>query len=80
MRLRISNRESYAQALYPKWFFYDYILQHFSLIDQFMYPKHGPGQLWEEVADVKVAQGGQILFNKQVVGLHLNEDNIEKIV
>jgi protoporphyrinogen oxidase len=51
-----------------------------SLIDQFMYPKHGPGQLWEEVADIIVAQGGQILFNKQVVGLNLYEDNIEKIV
>ena len=34
MRLRISKRESYAQALYPEWFFYDYILQHFSTLRQ----------------------------------------------
>jgi protoporphyrinogen oxidase len=32
-----------------------------SLIEQFMYPKHGPGQMWEEVAGKIQARGGQIL-------------------
>jgi len=32
-----------------------------SLIEQFMYPKHGPGQMWEEVAEKIQARGGQIL-------------------
>lgn len=32
-----------------------------SLIEQFMYPKHGPGQMWEEVAGKIKARGGQIL-------------------
>jgi protoporphyrinogen oxidase len=32
-----------------------------SLIDRFMYPKLGPGQMWEEVATRVLAQGGQIL-------------------
>ncbi len=32
-----------------------------SLIEQFMYPKHGPGQMWEEVAEKIKARGGQIL-------------------
>ncbi len=32
-----------------------------SLIEQFMYPKLGPGQLWEVVAEKVKAMGGQIL-------------------
>jgi len=31
-----------------------------SLIEQFMYPKHGPGQMWEEVAEKIKERGGQI--------------------
>src|ERR1700724_3564744 len=32
-----------------------------SLIEQFLYPKHGPGQLWEHVADLVRQQGGEVL-------------------
>jgi protoporphyrinogen oxidase len=32
-----------------------------SLIEKFLYPKHGPGQMWEEVARRVKAKGGQIL-------------------
>ena len=31
-----------------------------SLIERFLYPKFGPGQLWEHVADKVVAGGGEI--------------------
>jgi protoporphyrinogen oxidase len=31
-----------------------------SLIERFLYPKYGPGQLWEHVADKVVAGGGEI--------------------
>ena len=31
-----------------------------SLIERFMYPKYGPGQLWEHVADIVQAKGGEI--------------------
>ena len=31
-----------------------------SLIERFMYPKFGPGQLWEHVADQVVTRGGEI--------------------
>jgi protoporphyrinogen oxidase len=31
-----------------------------SLIERFMYPKFGPGQLWEHVADLIVQKGGEI--------------------
>ncbi|HOV75823.1 MAG TPA: NAD(P)/FAD-dependent oxidoreductase [Candidatus Hydrogenedentes bacterium] len=41
-----------------------------SMIDQFMYPKFGPGQLWEKAADAVIAQGGAILFNHTVTRIH----------
>ncbi len=31
-----------------------------SLIEQFLYPKYGPGQLWEHVADLVRQKGGQV--------------------
>lgn len=37
-----------------------------SLIEQFLYPKYGPGQLWEETARRVIEMGGDILFNKKV--------------
>lgn len=40
-----------------------------SLIDRFMYPKFGPGQLWEEVAHRVQAHGGQVYTSHKVVGL-----------
>lgn len=45
-----------------------------SLIGQFMYPKLGPGQLWEEVAQIIKDNGGEIHHLHTVVGLK-NEDN-----
>jgi protoporphyrinogen oxidase len=32
-----------------------------SLIEQFLYPKYGPGQMWEEVARRVKARGGEVL-------------------
>lgn len=40
-----------------------------SLIEWFMYPKFGPGQMWEEVARLVEAKGGQVLRHHRVVGL-----------
>ncbi len=37
-----------------------------SLIEQFMYPKYGPGQMWEQVADEVREMGGQILTDMEV--------------
>jgi protoporphyrinogen oxidase len=41
-----------------------------SLIEKFLYPKFGPGQLWEEVAERVCAGGGQILTGWTVCGIH----------
>ncbi|MHC4400373.1 MAG: NAD(P)/FAD-dependent oxidoreductase [Planctomycetota bacterium] len=37
-----------------------------SLIEQFLYPKYGPGQMWEHVADEVRSLGGEILTNQEV--------------
>lgn len=50
-----------------------------SLIEQFMYPKFGPGQLWEEVAQKIIQMGGEIHFNSQVVKIKMTEDKIASI-
>ena len=40
-----------------------------SLIKQFMYPKFGPGQMWEEVAGIVKKLGGEVHLRKKVIGL-----------
>ncbi len=44
-----------------------------SLIEQFLYPKYGPGQMWEAVANEIEKRGGRILLNKSVNSFNLNE-------
>ena len=50
-----------------------------SLIERFMYPKFGPGQLWEHVADQIVARGGEICMNWKVDAIHCEGDRIASI-
>lgn len=40
-----------------------------SLIERFLYPKYGPGQLWEHVAEQVRAMGGEIVLGSRVVRL-----------
>jgi protoporphyrinogen oxidase len=47
-----------------------------SLIEQFMYPKFGPGQLWEKVADVIEEKGGELHLDHRVVAFENNHDRI----
>jgi protoporphyrinogen oxidase len=44
-----------------------------SLIERFLYPKFGPGQMWEEVARRVADRGGQIHLRHRVVGIERNE-------
>ena len=44
-----------------------------SLIEQFIYPKYGPGQLWEAVGGDIEAAGGEVRRGCRVVGIHLEE-------
>jgi protoporphyrinogen oxidase len=47
-----------------------------SLIEQFLYPKHGPGQLWEEVARQVTERGGTILMQHDVVRIHSQGNHV----
>lgn len=50
-----------------------------SLIERFLYPKYGPGQMWETVADQLRQKGIKIHMNYQVVGLHLEGNSITSV-
>ncbi len=50
-----------------------------SLIGQFMYPKHGPGQLWEEVAKIITENGGEIHHGNKVVGIQSKKNRLDAI-
>jgi protoporphyrinogen oxidase/putative flippase GtrA len=47
-----------------------------SLIERFLYPKLGPGQLWEYVADQVVAMGGEVHLNTSVQKLYTDGNTI----
>lgn len=51
-----------------------------SLIEQFIYPKFGPGQLWEQVAKEIEELGGTIIKNACVTKLHVDDDSVSEIV
>ncbi|HXG32443.1 MAG TPA: NAD(P)/FAD-dependent oxidoreductase [Bryobacteraceae bacterium] len=50
-----------------------------SLIEQFLYPKFGPGQMWEEVAHRVVTMGGEILKGHEVVGLQTDGNRVTAV-
>ncbi len=47
-----------------------------SLIEKFLYPKYGPGQLWEHVADLVTKQGGELRLGERAVKLHTQGNRI----
>lgn len=48
-----------------------------SLIEQYLYPKKGPGQLWEFLADDIRRLGGEIIMNTKVKDIKLSSDKAE---
>lgn len=50
-----------------------------SLIEEFSYPKFGPGQLWETVAEDVRARGGQIELNARVSRVHVRGGRVEAV-
>ena len=53
--------------------------QETSLIEQYHYPKKGPGQLWELMADKVVKMGGEILMNTKAVGLDVKDGRVSAV-
>jgi protoporphyrinogen oxidase len=50
-----------------------------SLIERFLYPKFGPGQLWEHVADLVRAGGGEIHLGWRVDKIHCDGKRVLSI-
>jgi len=50
-----------------------------SLIEQFMYPKFGPGQMWEEVARQVCANGGEIRTGWRVDRILSNHSRVHAV-
>jgi protoporphyrinogen oxidase len=50
-----------------------------SLIEQFLYPKHGPGQMWETVAREITSRGGQIIHHQRVHKVHAEGQRIAAV-
>jgi protoporphyrinogen oxidase len=50
-----------------------------SLIERFLYPKFGPGQLWEEVADRVRREGGEVRFLQGVERLRIVNGRVVEV-
>ena len=51
-----------------------------SLIESFLYPKKGPGQLWEVLADEVRARGGEVRLNAKVARVEAAAGTITAVV
>jgi protoporphyrinogen oxidase len=51
-----------------------------SLIEQFLYPKFGPGQMWQQVAQKVEEAGGVIIQQQSVVKLEQEDGRISRVV
>lgn len=50
-----------------------------SLIEEFYYPKYGPGQLWETAADKAVKNGAVLMKDSKVTKVHTSNGKIDYI-
>lgn len=50
-----------------------------SLIEQFMYPKLGPGYMWESVAEIIKEKDGEINLNQKIIGINYKGNEIKSV-
>jgi protoporphyrinogen oxidase len=50
-----------------------------SLIEQFLYPKFGPGQMWEKIAARVQEMGGEIITNFNVTSVVVKNGRVESV-
>lgn len=50
-----------------------------SLIERFLYPKYGPGQMWKTVAAEVLQRGGKIHFGQRVIGVEHDGQHIHAV-
>ncbi len=51
-----------------------------SLIEEFIYPKYGPGQLWETVAEQIKKMGGQILKKHKAIEITVKKNKVTGVI
>jgi len=51
-----------------------------SLIERFLYPKFGPGQMWELVADEVQHKGASIIMQSKVIGVNHKEGRVGSVL
>ena len=49
------------------------------LVEEFLFPKRGPGQMWETVAEKVTRGGGNVLLRRQVTKLHVDGERIAAV-
>ncbi len=50
-----------------------------TLIEEFDYPKYGPGMMWRAMAEIIQKNGSQIGLEKEVVGIRWSENKVEAL-
>jgi protoporphyrinogen oxidase len=50
-----------------------------SLIERFLYPKFGPGQMWQVVAEHVQQKGGQVLLKQNVAGVTVVDGRVTSV-
>ena len=51
-----------------------------SLIEEFKYPKYGPGQLWDLTAQEIIRMGGEIITDAKVIKLRKDRDHLTGLI
>jgi len=51
-----------------------------SLIESFIYPKLGPGQMWEEASKKFIDNGGEIYLNTKVVQVNIDNNLVNSVI
>ncbi len=50
-----------------------------SLIEEYLYPKYGPGQLWEKLADEVRSLGGEIVFGCRIAKINVEGNSVSSV-
>jgi protoporphyrinogen oxidase len=53
--------------------------KHKTLVDQFAYPNHGTGEVYEKMARSIVNKGGEILFNKKIKNIDVLDKTVQSL-
>lgn len=51
-----------------------------SLIEEFYYPKLGPGQLWEKLSEICVEKGADLKMNQKVIKINLAGNCVKSVI